>query len=339
MREYTNECPFIGPTIYKSINLGGSPRWKSIWENILDVYANRCTKTSNKPRFYWDLTTRLGKMLIDRRLYYFDLPKKISLQFETTSSRDVARLMTIDKYLRDNYELLLKTFIRLSLETLTASFDDYREGVAFDATAAERAIDDSFAKMDVSLKYLLEKIYARTQAGSEYFEDAEGKRDVTLFRERLNGDIEDLFETLFRLFRDSDRDSNVDLLPDDMIEAWNHVGPVYWLWFHLTAGKLTYAASPATESVFKEFFNNVDVFISCWSCSQHFVLMRNSETFQTLKRTLPTDLFLINVHELIRRRHHREREADADYIDAGVLSMDLDLYCRTLRDEYKNWWE
>lgn len=334
-RTKSKENKFIGPTVYETINVGGPSQWKAIWENILKVYEERCIKTSNKSRFYWDLSTCLGKILFREKIQFIDLAKKMSIGSDNVSHTDFVILTDIENSLDYNFNLLLKTFITLSFVTLTASWDAY--GID---NLDRNVIDTALANINVVFKNKFDEIYMieKNDAYSNNKDNIVEKLSVNL-QKQLNDDIEKLFETLYKSSFDdttNNPDTYMELLPNNLVQWWVNLGPIMWLWFHLTAGKLTYLSDPSFESTFKEFFNNFDIFISCGKCREHFVSMRDSEKFQNSKRYLPTDLFLIEIHKIVRQKHDRIYERDERFIDSSVF--DDSNYVQYLREEYKTWW-
>lgn len=319
---------FIGPTIHKSINLGGSHEWKLIWKNILENYKECVLVNASKSQFYWMLTSCLGKIFLHQNINFFQLHDKLSLKFKNNFSKTT--LDTIENSLNSNFKKLIKTFIHLSLDTVKI--------IAKHSDNTPLLINENFRTIDASLEnihgifqenfnQLYPLLFSTTSddSSSQYAEIIKEKTER--LQDLLRNQVEQLFNSLINI----EKFDSSKLLPDELIQTWNHLGPIFWLWFHITASKL----DSLSNLSLKEFFNNIDIFISCGICKYHFQTMRQSDFYKNIKDNLPTDLFIIEAHQRVRGHHFRLKEGDEKFIDKNVFSNPEYIY--NLREEYENW--
>lgn len=325
---------FIGPTIHKCINLGGNPEWETIWKNILNVYAECVDDRANKSLFYWTLTTCLGKILLTEKLTYVDIPKNLSRSLKTISDKHLALVTIIEDSLHYNFTRLVLSFINLAIIAMEDTYS-----TIYDRTFIHKTIDD----ITVTCKKKFDQIVPLIYFESSYDGEKILKDELTKLQGELYDRIEDMFRTVYtsvynNKYNDANATRNKDmkLLPDNIIKTWNNIGPIYWLWFHLTSAKFENVGDTVSSSSLKEFFDNIDIFISCAVCRDHFRTMRETDIYQQLKGTLPTDLFLMEVHQIVRKTHYRNDEGNMRYVDAAVVDDEQFIY--KVREEYRTWW-
>lgn len=325
---------FIGPTVHKSTNIGGSPQWKLIWDNIFEVYDSG----RDKSKFYWDLTTCLGKFLFGEKINFIDIGKKMSVRFKNIDDEKLPSLVNIERSLNYDFDFLLKIFIYLSLVSASPLYDESET-----ITVSEKdlsAINNALLNINGRFRSKFGEIHRLLgfdkDGGSS--KDAVATLSADLQKDLIR-EIETLFSSLYLSLRgdvDEGVNETVKLLPDNIVQYWNNIGPIFWLWLHLTSGKLTYMTDRSYDSIFKEFFLNIDIFVGCAMCKKHFTSMKETKHFETLRNTLETDMFIIVIHEKVRQVHARNHEGNVDYIDENVLKNTN--YLSMLRDDYKNWW-
>lgn len=332
----TNEHWFIGPTIHKSINLGGSFEWKLIWNNILENYSECVFKKSNKVKFYWMLTSCLGKILLHENINYLDLQKKLLVTFKNIPDNTLSLLIEIENSLIYNFDRLFKTFIYLSFNAAkiilkNSQHSTVNENNHFDLI---NVIDFRLKNVRLLYKEHFSQLYPLISTQSPEYADVIKEKTVCL-QNALKQEIEQLFYIIYNFFDDNQNEKfdPFKLLPDEIITTWNHLGPIFWLWFHITASKLK--TDSFLSLSLKEFFNNIDIFISCGTCKQHFQNMRQSDYYQFMKQNLSTDLFFIEIHQIVRKNHFRAYEGNEKFVNDNVFKNSNFIY--KLREEYTKW--
>lgn len=376
---------FIHKYVHSSINYpmnNNIHNWKDIWVNILRVYYECVHTERNRAKFYWILTTCLGKILISQKIDYLGLTTKITLRLNANNNlRDEQkeyRILTevensaIIKFQRNiqiRYDILIKHFIYLahralrSVRKLSIDNDPLFDGIM------NKALKNIESTYEQHLLVLLQ-LEKEKKADKEI---NESRNDINVrIKNELNDIIENLFADIYKLTDPSSPDilrSQIALLPQTIVQYWVHFGPVYWLWFHLTAAafaKMNYKNDNVDNelaSMLKELFNNIDIFIGCNDCQRHFVIMRETKEYVDSKLSEPCDKFLIRVHETVRKNHSRngtpvnylnkrlppeQRRGEGtdhndDNDDDGEKNVDEDIknmekYFYNLRNAYRMWW-
>lgn len=363
----TSKLWFIGEYVHGSINFSLSEddtyQWNGVWDNILRVYYECVHVQKDRKKFYWILTSYLAKLFISHTIAYVEIPTKILLQTEEMEFDEVeyALLKELEKGITTNFIRMLKIFISLAWTAMMQS-KAIKNSPSTDVNISHinRCIDIAITDIKITygnhckIMYSLWKNYniilkrsqneiEKTACTSNY----EKVRDDnnTKLRQKINDIISVLFESIYKpLSRELSSQSthSTELLSPEIVKYWVHYGPVYWLWFHLTAASLVNSnIDDASCVLLKEFFNNIDVFIGCSECKHHFIIMRETDKYRLTQLTDTCDKFFINVHEMVRK-NHRRNEYPVNFVNKKVSNMskiDNQRYLEHLQNDYRHWWK
>ncbi len=133
-------------------------------------------------------------------------------------------------------------------------------------------------------------------------------------------------ETVYQILKSYFPDATItNLLPLNIYE-WVKISHVYWLWIHLTCAAITVNEQLSLyEKLFRSLFENIDLYIYCNICKEHFNSMKNESEFHRIMNSdgKTIDEKLIIIHERIRR-----------YQDKRVVSKYSEEDYKT---EYRKW--
>lgn len=334
-----SEILFIGKYVHGSINLPTTNNvfsWKDIWENILLVYYECVHLERNHKKFYWILTMCMAKVFISQKINFLELPSKSYMRikehfdekqqkgFNGLSEVENTTIMDLEQIIQLQYDKLIKHFLYLSYKAICKNNDNIQY--------INNIMDESFKNIELIYKKNLHLLLRLENEERSIEEINELREDINKrVKSDFNDIIEDLFSTIYTRTTSSSPSSvtitkdilrcKTTLLPQELIQYWVHFGPLYWLWFHLTAASFSnlnnnddnndiknnvHSSDNELSSMLKELFNHIDIFISCSECQQHFVIMRETNEYVNIKELQPCDIFIIRIHEIVRNNHSRK---------------------------------
>jgi hypothetical protein len=320
---------FIGPTVHNSIAVeknGGV--WTNIWSSILNAYIN----VSNKREFYLNLSYTLLTLL-------------------SSNSRFTDLIDTIFNELLDNRILLKKQFI-LNKAIQQDEIDLIAEYLClvYCATFKTQDIHQELYTTIRSYCVLAEeqfnheknKAYAseiNTRLVNEDDSFVKKVNQIISTTDRIvmvTGQQKSIHETIFEVvFKHSNVTSVLN--KDLKFEGWQNLGPIFWIWFHLTAGMFVVNKFDENCKRLKEYFLIMDHYI-CSVCEKNFkqrkIELKNDLYFQGLQ----VDVFIIKIHSTVRVSQFKNL-SHFQFIDKSYTeSLGYETMIERFTQEYQQWW-
>jgi len=88
----------------------------------------------------------------------------------------------------------------------------------------------------------------------------------------------------------------------DQINGWQELGPLYWLWFHLSTAALTITKKYKELKKLLTLFIGIDAFIACSICELHFSKLKPSIKHIYQKNNKDLCDTLIEIHNLVTQQ-------------------------------------
>lgn len=158
-----------------------------------------------------------------------------------------------------------------------------------------------------------------------------GKEISSANKIQLKNDIKDIYngETcLLHLFTKyfSKENSIQNLLPLN-IKEWVKISHVYWLWFHITGAILItqYPTNKKYETLLLQLFVNLDIYIYCINCRNHFKNLKYDNNFTSIIHSnKDLDEKIIQIHSIIKANQDK-------------LSLGEDFNQEDYLNDYRTW--
>jgi hypothetical protein len=150
------------------------------------------------------------------------------------------------------------------------------------------------------------------------------------------GQSKSIHETIFEVvFRHSSVASVFD--KDLQFDGWQNFGPIFWLWFHMTAGMFVENKFDENCKRLKDYFLIMDHYI-CSICANNFkqrkISLKNDSYFQGL----PVDVFIIKIHSMVRVSQLKNL-SHYQFIDKSYIEhLSYDTMIEKFKQEYQQWW-
>lgn len=155
------------------------------------------------------------------------------------------------------------------------------------------------------------------------------KRSKSTPEERIElykqtNDVLEKKKSFFNILKTHFPDSTITNILPLNVQEWVKISHVYWLWLHLTAACISINDDNFHNlygNLLMALFKNIDVFIYCNICKEHFLDMKNSDYFNNIiTSNTPIDEKLIVIHDKIRKNQdkpvilvHKEEDFKNDY--------------------------
>jgi hypothetical protein len=319
---------FIGQIVHNSIAVdknGGV--WTEIWISILDSYNN----VSNKREFYLNLSYTLLTMLSSNSRFtqLIDTIYNESFNF---NKEQLKKQFILNKAIQQEEIELLTEFLCFvycaAFKTQEIQKELYSSIRSYCTLAEEQIIHE---KDKAYAKIISEKFVDKDDEFIKKFNQIVPSDHVvsTPIQKSIQ---ETLFDVIFRHPRvASVLDKNLQF------REWPNVGPIFWLWFHLTAGMFVKNKFDENCQRLKEFFQILDYYI-CSVCAHNFkqkkIAFKNDEYLQKL----PVDVFIIEVHSMVRVSQMKNLSnfqlLDQYYMD----NLSYKRIVEKFTQEYQDWW-
>lgn len=338
---------FIGQTIHNSISIEKENNneenekvkkdriWSDIWSSILDNYIT----TSNKREFYLNLSYTLLTMLSSDSSRFTQLIDVIYNDALNFNNDQLKYQFILNKAIQKEEVDLLAEFLCFVycavFKTQDIQEQLYESIRSYCALAEEQFTHE---KDNVYIKLINDNLASKNDIFVQKLNEITSQNNVTSTTASSavvpNKSIrETLFEVIFRY-------PNVTSVLDKRLQLreWPNVGPIFWLWFHLTSGMFVKNNYIENCNRLKEYFLILDHYI-CPMCAQNFrekkIAIKNDQMLQNS----PVDIFIIKIHSMIRvsqmKNNLHYQFIDKHYME-NLSYIDI---INKFSIEYQQWWD
>lgn len=275
---------FIGKTVQSLIKDSNTALWKLLFEKY---------QTQSKIEFYTNLSFTFYCLA-------FDMPTANLLSYSPT-------------FLKENCDL----HKRADLYKYQLHFDNLKFQILSTAVYALK-------KLNIEEYWHFQTTNITQQFFDLYYHYIENKLNDSTLLNSIHQQKEIAIETLCRNVFTGNLENWLKLMDANSIKGWQELGPLYWLWFHLSAPKMQ---KQEEKENLLTLFTSIDAFIACSYCEVHFRNLKSSikQIYQKHNEIL-SDTF-IEIHNIVTYKNN--------YLIAPLTLEEKQL----LAKEYQTFWD